>query len=86
MNPRKFIAKRKTHLVFVAAFLLAILFNITVGLISGESIVGATWMSLSEIRPMDYIMFALFWYTCAVYQPKDDSQSSLITLNLSGSK
>jgi hypothetical protein len=83
MNPREFIAKRKAHLVFVGSFLLALVFNITIGLIAGESVLSATWRSVSELRPMDYAMFALFWYACAVHQPKDDWQSSLISLNLS---
>ena len=86
MNPMELIAKRKTHLVFLFAFLVAVLVNITIGLMSGESVVGATWSGVSEIRPMDYAMFGLFWYACAVYQPKNDWQSSLTSLNLSGSK
>jgi hypothetical protein len=86
MKPRELIAKRKAHLVFVAAFLLALVFNITIGLMSGESVLGATWKSVSEIRPMEYAMFALFWYACAVHQPKDDWQGSFISLNLSSSK
>lgn len=86
MNPREFIAKRKTHLVFVAGFLLALVFNITIGLASGESFLDATWRGASEIRPMEYAMFGLFWYACAVHQPKDDWQSSLTSLHLSGSK
>ena len=86
MNPREFTRKRKIHLFFVAAFLLALLFNITIGLMSGESVSGATWKAISEIKPMEYLMFALFWYACAVHRPEDDRQSSLISLNLSGSK
>ena len=86
MNPMEFIAKRKRHLVFVSAFLIAVLANITIGLSSGESLLVATWTGVSEIRPMDYGMFALVWYACAIYPPKDDWQSSLISLNLSGSK
>ena len=85
MNPRKFIGERKTHLVFVAAFILALVVNVAIGLMSGESVLGATWRGVREIRPMDYVMFALFWYAC-VHQPKDDWQSSLISLNLPGSK
>ena len=86
MNRMEFMAKRKSHLVFVSAFLIAVVANITIGLISGESFVDATWTGVSEIRPMDYGMFALVWYACAVHPPKDDRQSSLISLNLAGSK
>ena len=86
MNPRESIAKRKTHVVFAAAFLLALAFNITTGWMPGESVLSATWRAVSEIRPMEYAMFALFWYACAVHRPKDDWQSSFISLNLSRSK
>ena len=86
MNPRQFIAKRKTHLVFAAAFLLALVFNITTGRMPGESVLSATWRGFSDIRPMEYAMFALFWYACAVHQPKDGWHSSFVSLNLSGSK
>ena len=85
MNPTQFIAKRKTHLVFVFAFVFAIVANITIGLMSGESVLGATWRGVSDIRPMDYAIFALFCYACAVHPPKDEWQSSLISLNLQGS-
>ena len=84
MNPREFIVKRRTHLVFVGAFLLALAFNITLGLMAGESFPGAAWKGLSEIRPMDYIMLVLFWYA-SVSRPKDEWQSSLVALKLSGS-
>ncbi|HSE36963.1 MAG TPA: hypothetical protein VLG74_06635 [Blastocatellia bacterium] len=85
MNPMEFIARRKTHLVFVFAFLVAVV-NMTIGLTSGESFLGATLTGVSQIRPMDYGLFALFWYACAAHPPKDDWQSSLISLNLAGKK
>jgi hypothetical protein len=84
MNPREFLARRKAHLIFVGAFIVVVLaFNITIGFTEGRTFLGATWMAISEIRPMDYLMFALFWYACAVHRPKDDWDSSLISLNLS---
>ena len=85
MNPKEFIAKRKTHLIFAGAFLLVLFFNITLGLMSGESVLGATCRGFSEIRPMEYAMFAAFWYAFAVHRPKDDWSSSFVSLNLSGS-
>jgi hypothetical protein len=83
MNPREFLAKRKTHLFFVGALLFALTLDITIGFMAGQTFLGATWRAISEIRPMEYIMFALFWYACAVHRPKDDWDSSLISLNLS---
>jgi hypothetical protein len=85
VNSREFIAKRKTHLIFVGAFLFALTFYITIGFMAGKTLLGATWWGISKIKPIDYVMFALFWYACAVHRPKDGWDSSLIALNLSGS-
>jgi hypothetical protein len=85
MNPKEIIIKQKTHFVFATAFLIVLSINITLGLMSGESVLVATWRGFSEIRPMEYAMFAAFWYAFAVHRPKDDWSSSFISLNLSGS-
>jgi hypothetical protein len=85
MSPGEFIAKRKAHLIFGGAFLFALAFNIMSALMAGESFPAATWRGISEIRPMDYVMLALFWYACAFHRPKDEWESSLTALNLSGS-
>ena len=85
MNPAEFLAKRKIHLIFAGAFVLVLALNIIIDFTPGQTFLGATWKALSEIRPMDYIMFALFWYALAVHRPKDDWGSRLIALNLSRS-
>jgi hypothetical protein len=85
VKPREFLAKWKTHLTFVGIFLFVFALNITIGLAAGQTFLGAAWRAIGEIRPMDYLMFALFWYACAVHRPKDDWDSSLITLNLARS-
>lgn len=85
MNPKEFLAKWKTHLFFVSILLFALAFNITISFSSGQTFPGATWRAISEVRPMDYAMLALFWYVCAVHRPKDDWESSFITLNLTRS-
>ena len=85
MNPRQFLAKWKIHLFFVGYLLFVLAFNITIGSPAGQTFLGATWQAMSDIRPMEYAMLALFWYACAVHRPKDDWESSLITLNLSRS-
>lgn len=85
MNPREFLAKWKIHLFFVGAFLSVLAFNITIGFTAEQTFLGATWRAITEIRPMEYFMFALFWYACAAHHPKDDWDSSLISLNLSRS-
>ncbi len=80
---KEFLAKRKVHLFFGTAFLFVIALNIIIGFTAGQTILGATWKSLSSLRPMDYVMFALFWYACAVHRPGDEWHSPLISLNLS---
>lgn len=80
---RRFLAKQKAHIIFGTAFLSVLAFNIIIGFTEGQTILGATWNGLSAVRPMDYAMFALFWYACVVPRPKDDWYSPIISLNLS---
>ena len=80
---KEFLAKRKAHLIFGTTLLLVLALNTILGLTAGQTILGATWNGITAIRPMDYIMFALFWYACAVHRPKDDWHSPLISLHLS---
>ena len=79
---KEFLAKRKVHLIFGTALLFILAFNVITGFKEGQTIWAATWQGLSALRPMDCVMFAGFWYTCAVH-PKDDWYSPLISLNLS---
>ena len=79
---KEFLAKRKVHLIFGTGLLFILAFNVITGFKEGQTIWAATWKGLSAQRPMDYVMFALFWYACAVH-PKDDWYSPLISLNLS---
>ena len=78
-----FLAKRKAHLIFLSAFLVVLALNIIIGFTAGQTVLGATWNGITAVRPMDYVMFALFWYACAVHRPKDDWHSPLISLHLS---
>ena len=80
---KEFLAKRRAHLIFGTGFLFVLALNIIIGFTAGQTILGATWKGISAVRPMDYLMFALFWYACAVHRPKDDWHSPLISLNLS---
>jgi len=83
MNPREFLKKHKVHFFFVSVFLSVLALNITIDFAAGQTLLSSTWKAISGIRPMDYLMFAVFWYACAVHRPKDDWDSSLISLNLS---
>jgi hypothetical protein len=80
MKPREFLTKYKVHFFFVA-FFFGLAFNITIDLLAGQTVLGATWKTVSGIRPIDILMFAGFWYACA-QRPRDEWDSSLISLNL----
>lgn len=79
---KELLAKRKAHLIFPCAFLLALVFEITIGLMAGQTVLGAVWNAISSIKPIDYVMFAGFWYMCAMHRPRDDWDSPLTSLNL----
>jgi len=79
---KEFFAKRKAHLFFGTAFLLALVLNTILGLTQGQTLRAAIWNGIIALRPMDYVMFALLWYACAMH-PKDNWHSPLISLNLS---
>lgn len=85
MKPGEFVAKYKVHFFFVSVFLLVLALTITINLMAGQTVLGATWKAISGIRPMDYLMFGIFWYACAVHRPTDEWDSSLISLNLARS-
>ena len=84
MNPKVLLRRRKAHLIFGSAFFLFAAFSIIAGLTTGQSFLGATWSAVREIRLLDYFTFALFWYVCAT-PPRDDWDTSLISLNLARS-
>jgi hypothetical protein len=79
---KELLAKRKAHLIFPSAFLLAVVFEITIGLMTGQTVLDALWNAFSAIKPIDYMMFAAFWYMCAVHRPRDDWDGPLTSLNL----
>ena len=80
---KEFLAKRKAHLFCGTVFLLVLALNTILGLTAGQTLLDATWNGITALRPADYVMFALFWYACAVHRPKDEWHSPLISLDLS---
>ena len=85
MIKNKLSYKTKVHLFFGGGFLLAFAISVAINFFSGQrlalSIVGA----FREIKPMEYIMFFLFWYWLARGR-QTESRPTLTTLNLGGSK
>jgi hypothetical protein len=85
MTAREFLKRWKTHLVFGGGFLLVFIINVAVNLASGQPFLRAMGAALSEIRPMDYVLFVTFWY--AVARGRDqEPRPRFTTLNLRDSK
>jgi hypothetical protein len=81
---KEFLVQQKVHLVFGSGLLMILAYNIIMGFMAGETVLGATWTSITAIKPMDYTMFAMFWYSCAVPRTKDDWWSPLILSTFRG--
>ena len=84
MEIKELFNKWKVHLMFGGGFLLVFLINVVINKLIGQTVIQAIVSTLRSIRPLDYLMFALFWYALA-HKNDSDSQSQLTTLNL-GSK
>ena len=85
MNRKEFLRKWKVHLFFGGGFLLVLAINVVINFLSGQTFWRATLGALREIRPVEYIMFVLFWYGFTRGR-RSDSRPTLATLNLDGSK
>lgn len=84
MKIKELFNKWKVHLMFGGGFLLVFLINAVINKLSGQTLIQAIVSTLRSIRPLDYLMFALFWYAL-LHKNDSDSRSQLTTLDL-GSK
>ena len=75
----------KVHLVFGGGFLLIFTINVVINALDGQTFLRAAVSSLQGITPMEYMMFASFWYFLARGK-ESDARSRFTTLNLSSSK
>jgi hypothetical protein len=75
-------SKWKIHLLFGGGFSAAFAFSVMINMVAGEHFSEAAWSAVREIRPMEVLMLAAFWYGCAFYQPKDEWSSPFTSLNL----
>jgi hypothetical protein len=77
--------KLKVHIVFGGTLTLLLLVSLIWRMASGERLLQASWDSIREIRPVEWLIMVLVWYSAAVHRPpKDEWQSnSLTTLGLS---
>ena len=85
MKTKELLNRWKVHLVFGGGFLLVFTINVVINALDGQTVLRATISALQGIRPMEYLMFASFWYVLARGK-ESDSRSRFTTLNLSSSK
>ncbi len=72
----------KLHLTFAGAFLLSLAAYIIMNMTAGQPFRSAMGNAFLDIRPIEYAMFILVWYACAVYHHGENGSSLLTRLNL----
>jgi hypothetical protein len=83
MDKRK-LRKLKVHVVFGGFLTLLLLVSVIWRMASGERLLQASWNSLNEIRPFEWVMFFVLWYAAAFPRPQDESWwNSMTSLGLS---
>ena len=76
--------KLRVHALFGGALTLIILVPVIWRMASGERLLQASWNAFKEIRPVEWVMIFLFWYSAASHKPQDEWPSnSMTTLGLS---
>jgi hypothetical protein len=75
------------NLWFGGAVLLLLTVGVVRGLFSGEAFIVALWSSIKQGRPLEWMMFFLFWYA-AVFSPNLDfwGNRKVTTIGLSEHK
>jgi hypothetical protein len=76
--------KLKVHIVFGGTLTLLLLVSLIWRMASGERLLQASWNSVREGRPVEWLMIFVFWYSAAFPRPEDGwSSNSITTLGLS---
>ena len=82
MTGTELLKKWKIHVAFGGGFLAVLSFSVVANMGGGQAFWEATLNALRGIRPMEYAMLLLFWYSSVVYYPRDEWRSTVTTLNL----
>jgi hypothetical protein len=56
---------RKTHIVFSLGLLIILLIGLIPRMASGERFFRALWSALTDVRPVEWVMFFTLWYAFA---------------------
>lgn len=85
MKTKELLNRWKVHLFFGGGFLLVFTINVVINALHGQTLLRAMISALQGISPLEYLMFALFWYFLARGK-ESDGRSRFTTLNLNSSK
>ncbi|HEY5884718.1 MAG TPA: hypothetical protein VIT88_08535 [Pyrinomonadaceae bacterium] len=77
--------KSKVHLFFGGGLLLALSITVAMSLVSGQDFFSAMIGALSQIRPVEFLMYFAFWYWLARGQ-EVSARPAFTSLNLRDSK
>jgi len=77
---------RKIHFFFSLGFLIILLIGMVPRLVSGERLLQSLLGALADIRPVEWIMFFVFWYTLAKNNLRDGWFKPPQTLGLADRK
>jgi cell division protein FtsW (lipid II flippase) len=76
--------KLRVHLLCGGLVTLVLLVSVISRMASGERLLQASWNSVKEIRPFEWVMIVLFWWVAASQKARDEKSSgSMTTLGLS---
>lgn len=85
MNRKILSNKPKVHLFFGGGLLLVLSITVAMSLVSGQDFSSAMIGALSQIRPVEFLMYFAFWYWLARGQ-EASSRPAFTSLNLRDSK
>jgi hypothetical protein len=76
-------SKLKVHIVFGVGLVAVFLFGLVSHLISDERLLQASWGAIKDVRPVEWLMFFVIWYSVACGKP-NLHPTKTTTLGLSG--
>jgi len=59
------LAKLRIHLALASLFFLAFAFTVAMKLFAGQVFSTAVWHSITDVRPFEWLMIVIVWWTAA---------------------
>lgn len=73
---------RKVHVLFSVGLVIILLIGVIPRMAAGERLFQALWGGLTDVRPVEWVMFFAFWYTLAKNNLSEGGFTSPQTLGL----